>query len=148
MVALTFRQRVRSARGAELLELAIALPLLLIIIAGIVDFALMFQAFEVVTNAAREGARVRVLPGYTNVDAQTRVTSYLAASSLTGATTTSVTNTVIGAGGGGAPAAAGIQVQVQYVHTFRMLGPILSLIGGTFANNITLTATSVMRSEI
>ena len=39
------------------------MPLLLVLIAGIVDFALMFQAYEVVTNAAREGARLRVLPG-------------------------------------------------------------------------------------
>ncbi len=45
-------------RGAALLELALVLPLLLVVIAGIVDFGFAFQRFEVITNAAREGARL------------------------------------------------------------------------------------------
>ena len=39
-------------------------PLLLFVILGIVDFGFLFQRMEVVTNAAREGARIAVLPGY------------------------------------------------------------------------------------
>ena len=31
---------------------------------GIIDFGFLFQHYEVVTNAAREGARVAILPGY------------------------------------------------------------------------------------
>ena len=31
---------------------------------GIIDFGFLFQRYEVVTNAAREGARVAILPGY------------------------------------------------------------------------------------
>ncbi len=53
------------------------LPILLLVIAGIVDFALMFQRFLVVSNAAREGARIAVLPGYTQADVQNRVTQYV-----------------------------------------------------------------------
>ena len=76
-------RRWSSERGAELLELAIALPILMLIIGGVVDFAIMFQRYEVVTNAAREGARVAVLPDFATADIQSRVTSYLAASGLT-----------------------------------------------------------------
>ena len=76
---MNLRTRVRHARGAELVELALILPILLIIIAGIVDFGFMFQAFMVVNNAAREGARVRILPGYTNADATARVNNYMSA---------------------------------------------------------------------
>ncbi len=47
-------------RGAALVEFALALPLLLVVIAGIVDFGFVFQRYEVVTNAAREGARLAV----------------------------------------------------------------------------------------
>ena len=43
----------------------------------------MFQRYEVVTNAAREGARVGVLPDFTATDVQNRVNGYLAASGLT-----------------------------------------------------------------
>jgi Flp pilus assembly protein TadG len=61
--------------GAELLELAIALPILMLIIGGVIDFAILFQRYEVVTNAAREGARVAVLPDFGTADVQNRVTS-------------------------------------------------------------------------
>jgi Flp pilus assembly protein TadG len=141
------RRRLGDARGAELVEFALILPLLLILIAGIVDFALMFQAYEVVTNAAREGARLRVLPGYTNADARARVTAYLNASGLTGTANTAVTATAIAGGGGGAPATTGYQVRVAYVHPITLLGPILGLIGGSFASSVTLNGVAIMRAE-
>ena len=37
----------------------------------------MFQRFLTVSNAAREGARIAVLPGYTQTDVQNRVTQYV-----------------------------------------------------------------------
>ena len=84
--------------GAELIEFALVFPLLLMIILGIVDFALMFQRYEVVTNAVREGARVAVLPGYTEPDVQAQVASYIAAGGLpttAGNPTVTVTPTTI-----------------------------------------------------
>ena len=77
MVKQLLRRRLRSERGAELIELALVLPILLLVFAGIVDFALMFQRFLTVSNAAREGARIAVLPGYTQTDVQNRVTQYV-----------------------------------------------------------------------
>ena len=58
----------RSERGAELIEMAIVTPLLLLLVFGIVDFGFMFQRYVVLTNAAVEGARVASLPGYTLAD--------------------------------------------------------------------------------
>src|SRR6185369_3492982 len=63
--------------GAELIEFALVLPLLLLLVLGIVDFGFMFQRLEVVTNAAREGARIAVLPSYDTADVRARVNSYL-----------------------------------------------------------------------
>ena len=57
-----------SERGAELVEFAIVLPLLLLVTMGIIDFGFMFQRYVVLTNAAMEGARVAVLPGYSTSD--------------------------------------------------------------------------------
>ncbi|MGH7900011.1 MAG: TadE/TadG family type IV pilus assembly protein, partial [Candidatus Binatia bacterium] len=54
-----------SESGAELVEFAFVLPVLLLLIAAIADFAFLFQSYEVATNAVREGARLAVLPGYT-----------------------------------------------------------------------------------
>ena len=67
----------RSERGAELIELALVLPILLLVIAGIVDFGLLMQRYLTINNAAREGARIAVLPGYGLTDVQNRVTLFV-----------------------------------------------------------------------
>src|ERR1051326_7949194 len=71
--------RFRDDRGAELIELALVLPILLFVSAGILEFGFLFQRFEVITNAAREGARLGALPGYGLADADARTRSYIAA---------------------------------------------------------------------
>lgn len=148
MATLRRRRRNRSSEtGAELVELALTLPLLLLLIVGIVDYGFLFQSYEVVTNAAREGARIAVLPGYSAADVQARVASYVTASGLAGAPTTVVTPTTVAPGGGGAAFPA-VQVSVAYTHQFLFLAPMATLTGGTFAQNLTFTATSTMRSEL
>ena len=78
MDAMTLLRRFRqNERGAELIEFALVLPLLLAMLAGIVDFGRMFQRLEVTTNAAREGARLASLPGYSQTDVQNRVRAYM-----------------------------------------------------------------------
>jgi Flp pilus assembly protein TadG len=136
-----------SESGSELVEMAIALPLLLILITGIVDFAFLLQSFEVVTNAAREGARLGVLPGYTAADVQNRVASYVTSSGLAGTPTTTVTPVTITPGGGGAPFPA-IRVNVSYTYQYLFIKPMVTLIGGSFAASKTFTAASVMRTEV
>ena len=84
MAALIRRLRAcgRAEEGAELIEFVIVFPILMLILAGILDFGMMFRSFEVVTNASREGARVAILPGYTLADVQLRVQEYLDAAGL------------------------------------------------------------------
>lgn len=137
-----------SARGAELVELAMVLPILLAIVGGVIDFGFMFQRWEVVTNAAREGARIRVLPGYSNADAIARANAYLTAAGLTPNVTPSVSSASISPGAG-APAFPAWTVTVSYNHQFTILGPIIALLpGGNTLSSVTLTGTSTMRSEV
>lgn len=148
MAALTKgRRRGATESGSELVEMAIVLPLLLYLVAGIVDFGFFLQSFEVVTNAAREGARIGVLPGYNAADVQSRVTSYVTAAGLPGTPATAVTSTSIAPGGGGAAFPA-VRVAVSYTYTFAILRPFAALIGRTFRASKTFTATSVMRVEL
>jgi len=137
------RLRWRSERGAELIEFAIVLPILVFLIAGIVDFGMMFRTLEAVTNAAREGARVGVLPGYAPVDVQSRVDAYLASSGLSGTHTTTVVNMPVATGAGTFTARS---VNVNYTYQFAVLGAAAPLFGGSFGS-IALQATSVMRTE-
>jgi hypothetical protein len=85
MSSRTLLRRLRDTRGQELVEMAIVTPILLVILAAIFDFGFLFRSWQVVTNAAREGARVGMLPAYSctdtaPVDVQTRVDTYMAAS--------------------------------------------------------------------
>ena len=70
-------RRFDAEDGAELIEFAMALPLMLVLVTGVFDFGLAFQQYEVVTNAAREGARLGSLgAGYLETDIQARVDAY------------------------------------------------------------------------
>jgi Flp pilus assembly protein TadG len=61
----------RTERGANLAEFAIIAPLLLLLLAGIADFGRAFQTYIVLTNAAREGARMGArLSCYSNSSTQ------------------------------------------------------------------------------
>lgn len=46
-----------GASGQELVELAVLLPVLLVIAAGVLDLGRLFHAYVTITNSAREGAR-------------------------------------------------------------------------------------------
>jgi Flp pilus assembly protein TadG len=48
----------RSTEGSELFEFAMALPLLLVLVVGIIDFARAYNTKHVTSNAAREAARL------------------------------------------------------------------------------------------
>ena len=50
----------RRERGANLVEFALVLPLLVLMLAGIADLGQAFSAYIRVTNAAREAARIGV----------------------------------------------------------------------------------------
>ncbi len=135
----------KSERGAELIEMAIALPLLLFVVMGIVDFGFLFQRYLVLTNAAMEGARVAVLPGYSIADAQARATSYASAGGIPGAVNAVATSVSLpGAGGGTWP---GMQITVTHDYQYQFIGPIAGLFGGSFSS-VTLRAQSTVRRQL
>ena len=47
----------RRERGQSLVETAVVFPLLVLLLAAIIDFGRAFDAYIILTNAAREGAR-------------------------------------------------------------------------------------------
>ena len=53
----------QSERGAVAAEFALLLPVLLTILFGIIEFGMIMYGREVVTNAAREGARAGIVQG-------------------------------------------------------------------------------------
>ena len=128
------------------------LPILLLVFAGIVDFALLFQRYLTLSNAAREGARIAVLPGYSQTDVQNRVTQYVqegTGDSTASPTATLTTVTIDPDGAGGKPGFPAAQVTVSLTHNYLVLGPISRMFGGGAGSfsSITLTVRSTMRVE-
>lgn len=139
----------RSAKGAALLEAAVTLPLLLLISVGIFEFGRAYQTWQVLTNAAREGARIAVLPNTTTAAAQQRVRDYMQSGQLSRYATASVsvnqaaTITVNGT------AVAASQVTVDYPFNFIVLQPVARLVSRQTAlgGPLTMRAQALMRNE-
>jgi len=141
--------RVRSQAGAELVEFALVLPMMLLIFGGIVDFGLLLQRQQVVTNAAREGARIAVLPGYSSADVQARVTAFVREGLNNDSLAPTAVLNVIPITPGGGPTFEAAQVQVTLPSSFLILGPLVSLAGGSGGSfgTVPISATSTMRIE-
>ena len=147
MGAIVTRRR-RSERGAELVEYALIVPVLMLILLGICEFGLALQAYIVVSNAAREGARVGMLvcasdPAcYTTDDVSARVVAFVEAGLPSGAATPVTTCSC-------ESSVRGISVErvaVSYTYQFQFISGIASLFGGSFTT-IPMTAVSTMRKE-
>jgi Flp pilus assembly protein TadG len=150
--------RGRCDGGQAVIEMALTLPLLLAVVFGIFDFGFMFQRYEVVTNAAREGARLGVLADYTEAQAEQRALNYL--------TTSGVRGTIRPCGGAEVPdtrcadltygtatvpgdpprTVNQVTMVVEYDHEHVFVGPIMQLFGGSFST-VRLRAVSTMRRE-
>jgi len=129
------RRNIRSERGAAILETALAVPLLLLVGVGAVEFGRAYRTSRVLTNAAREGARVAALPNRaTAVDAKVR--QYLQTDGL-------ISDATVGVNINGS------EVTVSYPFQFVVLQPVAQLLvsGSMVDSPITVTATSVGQNE-
>jgi len=70
----------KNRRGATILEMAIVLPLLLILVFGVIEYSWMFLKAGQISNAAREGARYAILLDITSLEQVTTSPSPLVAS--------------------------------------------------------------------
>jgi Flp pilus assembly protein TadG len=139
----------RDQRGAALLEMAFTLPLLLLISVSIFEFGRAFEVWQVLTNAAREGARVAVLPGISDAMVTARVQQYADAGVLDAGVTPTVTiqrNSTISYGSG---TASGSKVTVTYPFKFIVLQDVVRLVvnGSTVGAPFTMAASATMRNE-
>jgi Flp pilus assembly protein TadG len=153
MAALTFTRRLRtrtgSERGAEIIEFALVTPIFALLIAAMFDFGFLFRNWELMSNAAREGARVGILPSYacdgSTTDIQARVEAYMAASGVsdTDSFDVSMSNAAV------TTAAGTFNACVVTIQMFQPL-PNLGVIGALFDSSFTsvsLKSQAVMRTE-
>lgn len=129
----------RRQRGVALIEFALVFPFLLVLTLCVIDVSRAFWVKNVVTQAAREGARLLVVKTMADADeVQDRVQMILDTANvpLVACTVT-------------APGAAADKLRrVQVDGEFNWLFPgLFNWLGAGFTNPMTITAVTVMRSE-
>ena len=137
----TVRAR-RHEAGTSVVEMAIVLPLLLLLVFGIGEFGVAYTRWNSLTNATREGVREGVVfrnpcdPATIATLIETTVENFAASSGLDGA---NITTTPVGACLG-----TGTQLTVTSTtpYDYIVLDAFLGL-----APTINLSARSVMRNE-
>ncbi len=138
------RAQISSERGAALLETAVTLPIVLMICVGIFEFGRAYQTWQVLTNAAREGARVAAVGGTTDHDVEAAVRSYMAAERLGNAGVAPIAvnrKVVLGSN-------TGSEVTIQYPFTFILLDPAVRFVRPvTTGEPLTMSAVATMRNE-
>jgi hypothetical protein len=141
------KDKVRSRRGEagmSMVEMVIVLPIVLVLLFAVVEFAVAFARWQVVSNAAREGARLAVVyrtpgtcvPAAVETEVRTVVKDY---GDNIGITLTDPDIAVSGVCAAG-PAST---VVVNFRHDFI----VIPNISGGVSPGIDLVGSSTMRNE-
>ena len=136
-------------RGSAMVETAIALPLLLVLMVGIFEVGRAYQTWQVLTNAAREGARMSITPSGSSSNASALIRQYMEDGQLSKSADAKVdVNRSASIDVNGTPVSAS-RVTVDYPFEFIMLQPVVRLVakGATVGGPITMRATALMRNE-
>jgi len=147
-------RRARRQEGQALLEAALVIPLLLLIAVGIFEFGRAYQTWQILTNAAREGARLAVVPNPDPVVVENRVRQYMRDGHLPSAAITAAsvaidrTATITVTGTGGPVNVSASQVTINYPFDFVVLRPVARLMSGNINGPISIQASAIMRNEM
>lgn len=126
---------VKSRKGQSIVETALVLPLILMILLSIIEFGRIFNAYLVITNASREGARAAAV-GASDAEIMNRIINTagtLNAVAMKITVSPSTLNRIQGS-----------QVTVMIDYGVDIITP---LIGGIIPDPYKLSAKTVMRIE-
>jgi Flp pilus assembly protein TadG len=141
---------VRADRAAELLEVALVLPLLLSLLLGMISFARAYNAYQTITRAAREGARMLVLTDcatcsnteYSSASARTIVDNVLLSANFNPTAVTNYSATYVWTDSTYAtPQQCG--VDISFTYPFQLAIPFTSV----NLTNLNLQTSAQMRLE-
>jgi len=128
----------KKQRGASVVEFAVIAPLFFMLILGIIEFGRVMTVQQVITNAAREGARMAILDGSSASEVESWVTEYLAGAHIEGAAI-AIDPAQPSSAGYGAPITVSVSIPISEISWLP--SPLF------FKKSNTLSASAVMRRE-
>lgn len=132
---LLIKKLLKNKYGQVIVELALALPLIIMLAMGTIEFGRLFHSYLLITNASREGARIAIT-GVDNTTITKRINEVTA--SLGNAKVVIVTPNDKSLRVSAVP----VTVTVNYSH--NIITPVLDSI---LPNPVTLTSSTSMRME-
>lgn len=144
------RKAQKGERGAVLVELALMMPVLVVLLLAVVDLGIVLREYQIIQNAAREGARYSSLPanwvnwrnpGASEAAIQTRVLEYLQEEGISDVDTASITVTQTHALLVGGLTLYASEIQVSYDRAFLLRG-----LGLLPSPTVRLTGSAVFRN--
>ena len=139
----------RRRRGTALVELALVLPIFITVILGIVEFGRAMMVAQLVTNAAREGARLGSLDGVTNSEVEQTVRDFLVATTSVASGDVTIVITVTPAAGNPSPNNQVVSARVRDQVNVRVEIPFdkVSFVSGNYLTGTKLVGNATMRHE-
>ena len=143
------RRSLGSDSGQALVEFIIVFPVLLLLLFGIIEMGAAWRTYQVTTNAAREGARMTVLPDADEDEIRDAIDERLLQGGLTPGSATVEFDCAGGdCFGAGRSTGDPAEVRIAYPFQFAFLGPIMDYMGATDAlGAVTMETGFVMRVE-
>ena len=143
----TEKKFLNAASGSALVELALLLPVLILLFMGIVDYALMIQNAMRITEAASAGAAYGAMPGNQKDFTGMQNAAKNAAAGVSGFSVTAVdvfTCTPGGAAVSGSSACSGYGTPIEYVQvqTSATVPPLMAFTG---ISSLTLKGKALFR---
>jgi Flp pilus assembly protein TadG len=138
-----------NRRGAAVVEMALVLPIFLMVVLGIIEFGRAMWVSNMVTNSAREGARMAILDGSSNTEVRTAVQDFLTTSLGVNAADITTTITIVPAEGNPNPGNESANAGSRDLITVEVSLPFdqVSLIPGDYLSGKQLIGRSAMRHE-
>ncbi len=130
----SIRTRIGGARGNAMIELALLLPLLLLVLFGITEVGRAIATTATLNAAAREGARIAAVTAPNVAAVNTRINEVLAAAAVTPSSIT-------------VEGPVGTSEQTVTVTVRSDFDVLSGTILDSFAGTITLRGVAVMRHE-
>jgi Flp pilus assembly protein TadG len=132
--------KLRADRGAAAVEMAIVIPVLLMILFGIIDFGRMYNAQVTLTDAAREGARAAAAGDSADNRVQAVTTGMNPKVTTDAVSYTDSANRTVTACGADVTAKVTVRYTFSYVTPFAAIAGMFP--GAKFGGNVAMTATA------
>lgn len=129
------RKFLKNKKGQAMVEMAIVLPILLVILMGIFEFGRIFNTYLIMTNASREGARSAAL-GDNDTDIIQRINNAIVDLDSSNLTTTITPSK--------SSRKRGTEVKVNLQYDIDLIAPVIDTI---IPNPVHLETQTIMRVE-